>query len=89
MSACSPAVRKIAVAIAGFSVIAFGVALLVLPGPGLVVIPIGFAILAREFPWAARLLSWLKSHARRLWAGTQLGWRSFLNGRSAPVVRIY
>ena len=34
-----------------------GAAMLVLPGPGMVVIPIGLAILAIEFAWARR---WLK-----------------------------
>ena len=33
-----------------------GVALIVLPGPAVLVIPLGFAILATEFPWARRLL---------------------------------
>ena len=61
MGACLPSVRKIAVAIAGFGVLAGGVALLVLPGPGLLVIAIGMAILAREFAWAARLVAWFKS----------------------------
>ncbi len=33
-----------------------GIALLVLPGPALVVIPIGLAMLAMEFAWAERAL---------------------------------
>ena len=35
---------------------AAGVAMIVLPGPAVIVIPIGLAILASEFVWAARLL---------------------------------
>jgi len=66
-----PAVRKLAVAVAGFSVVAAGIALIVLPGPAVVVIPLGLAILAREFPWAARLLAWLRSLARRMWAAAR------------------
>ena len=66
-----PSVRKLAVAAAGFSVLAAGVALIVLPGPAVVVIPIGLAILAREFPWAARLLNWLRSLVRRMWAAAR------------------
>ena len=66
-----PALRKIAVAIAGFSVLAAGVALIVLPGPAVVVIPLGLAILAREFPWAARLLNRLRSLVRRVWTAAQ------------------
>jgi tellurite resistance protein TerC len=59
--------RKIAVGVAGFSVLAAGLALIVLPGPAVVVIPIGLAILAKEFPWARKLLDWLKSLVRKLW----------------------
>jgi hypothetical protein len=41
--------RRIGIAIAGGAVIAVGVALLVLPGPGLLVIAIGLGILSLEF----------------------------------------
>jgi len=40
----------------GFTVLLAGIAMLVLPGPAFVVIPIGLAILSLEFAWAARLL---------------------------------
>lgn len=42
--------------IVGFTVLFAGIAMLVLPGPALAVIPIGLAILSLEFVWAARLL---------------------------------
>ena len=41
---------------AGLSVLAVGIAMLALPGPAFVVIPIGLAILSLEFEWAERLL---------------------------------
>jgi uncharacterized protein (TIGR02611 family) len=50
-------IKRIAVGIIGFTVILIGVALLVLPGPGLVTIALGLAILATEFVWAR---SWLQ-----------------------------
>jgi uncharacterized protein (TIGR02611 family) len=75
LRACLPAIRRLAVAIAGFSVLAAGVALIVLPGPAVVVIPIGLAILAREFPWAARLLAWLRSLVQRTWAAARQVYR--------------
>lgn len=50
-------VRRIAVAVIGGAVLLVGIALLVLPGPAFIVIPIGLAILASEFDWAKR---WLK-----------------------------
>lgn len=47
-------IRKFAVAITGFTVVIVGIALLVLPGPGILVIIAGLAILAIEFEWARR-----------------------------------
>jgi len=49
-------VYRVAFVIAGFVVLAAGLAMLVLPGPAFVVIPIGLAILSLEFAWAERLL---------------------------------
>ncbi len=54
--------RRIAVAIVGGTVLAIGVALIVLPGPAFVVIPIGLAILGAEFAWARH---WLRTVKRR------------------------
>ncbi len=60
--------RKIAVAAAGMIVLGVGVALIVLPGPAVLVIPAGLAILATEFPWARRILLYGKERAARLLA---------------------
>ncbi|MCA9502444.1 MAG: PGPGW domain-containing protein [Myxococcota bacterium] len=50
------AIRRIVVAVIGGTVLLLGLALLVLPGPAFVVIPIGLGILAAEFEWARRWL---------------------------------
>jgi len=50
--------RRIAVAIVGVTILLVGVVMLVAPGPAIIVIPVGLAILSIEFAWA-RL--WLKS----------------------------
>ena len=42
--------------LAGLVVLAAGIAMLALPGPAFVVIPIGLAILSLEFAWAEHLL---------------------------------
>jgi tellurite resistance protein TerC len=47
----------------GFTVLLAGVAMTVLPGPAIVVIPAGLAILATEFLWARRLLERIKREA--------------------------
>ena len=49
-------VRRFAVGIIGGTVLLFGIALIVLPGPAFIVIPAGMAILATEFAWAGRWL---------------------------------
>ena len=49
-------IKRIAIAVAGFTVLLVGVAMIVLPGPAFIVIPAGLAILALEFTWAKRLL---------------------------------
>lgn len=53
-------IRRIIVAVIGFTVLLIGIALLVLPGPAFVVIPLGLAILATEFVWARKLLKKVK-----------------------------
>jgi uncharacterized protein (TIGR02611 family) len=49
--------RRIVIAIVGASVLLIGIVMIVTPGPALIVIPVGLAILAVEFVWARR---WLK-----------------------------
>ncbi|HWR90372.1 MAG TPA: PGPGW domain-containing protein [Dissulfurispiraceae bacterium] len=57
--------KRLIVAIVGFTVLLIGIALMVLPGPAFVVIPIGIGILATEFAWARRLLVRVKEAIRR------------------------
>ena len=68
--------RRVAIAIVGFTVLAVGVAMIVLPGPAFVVIPIGLGILGLEFAWARR---WLRKVKER---GATLV-ESFRNGRNS------
>ncbi len=49
--------------VAGATVVLAGLALLVLPGPAFLVIPIGLAMLSLEFTWAERLLEKALTHA--------------------------
>ncbi|MFP3880694.1 MAG: PGPGW domain-containing protein [Actinomycetota bacterium] len=48
----------------GLTLVMLGVFLLVLPGPGLLTIAGGLAILAVDFAWARNLLDWMKSRFR-------------------------
>ena len=53
-------IKRVFVAIIGFTVLLAGIAMMVLPGPAILVIPLGLAILATEFVWARSLLKRLK-----------------------------
>jgi len=44
--------RRIVVGVVGTTVLLLGIVMMVTPGPGLIVIPIGLAILSIEFAWA-------------------------------------
>lgn len=46
----------VAVTVAGSLLVVAGVVMLVTPGPGVIAIVAGLALLAREFRWARRLL---------------------------------
>ena len=54
-------VRRVIISVIGATVLLIGIALLVLPGPAFIVIPVGLAILATEYAWARR---WLKKVRR-------------------------
>ena len=51
-----PLYLRVLIAGAGFTLLVAGLAMLVLPGPALAVIPIALAILSLEFAWAGRAL---------------------------------
>jgi tellurite resistance protein TerC len=55
--------RRLIVLVVGGTVLLLGVAMLVLPGPAIVVIPLGVLILAGEFAWARRLRRRMKELA--------------------------
>jgi hypothetical protein len=68
--------RRGGVTVAGLGLLAGGAVMLVLPGPGLVTIAAGLALLATEYDWAARLL--MAARQRVVWLGQQL--RARLHG---------
>ncbi len=49
--------KRIAITVVGVSILAIGIVMIIAPGPALILIPVGLAILGLEFAWA-RL--WLK-----------------------------
>jgi uncharacterized protein (TIGR02611 family) len=57
-------VRRLVIAVLGFTVLLIGVAMTITPAPSLLVIVLGLAILATEFIWARRLLNQIKGQIR-------------------------
>ncbi len=54
--------RRIVIAVVGATLLLLGLVMLVTPGPGLVVIPLGLAILSIEFAWARYWLRRAREH---------------------------
>ncbi|MDP1758458.1 MAG: PGPGW domain-containing protein [Thermodesulfovibrionales bacterium] len=61
--------KRLIIAIVGFTVLLIGLAMIVLPGPAFIVIPVGLGILALEFAWARRLLKRVKYKIQNLRKG--------------------
>ena len=51
-----PVIRKLIYSVVGITILLIGVAMIVLPGPAFLVIPIGLAILGSEYAWARRII---------------------------------
>ncbi len=58
--------RRVVVFVVGMTVLLIGIAMVVLPGPAVIVIPLGLAILATEFVWAKDWLSYARRHLENL-----------------------
>ena len=69
-------IRKPLIFMVGFAVVAAGIAMLALLGPGWAAIFLGFAILATEFAFAEKVRDWLVSQLKAAMAWGQQKWRS-------------
>ena len=52
--------KRLVVGVIGFTILLFGILMIILPGPAFILIPVGLAILATQFAWARRLLKKVK-----------------------------
>ena len=50
-----PRSRRFLIGTIGFSVVLIGLVMIVLPGPAIIIVPLGVGILASEFAWARRV----------------------------------
>ena len=58
--------RRVVVFVIGSTVLLIGIVMIVAPGPALIVIPLGLAILATEFVWARKWLEYAKNQVNGL-----------------------
>jgi hypothetical protein len=78
--------KKCFIALIGGTVGLFGVILLVLPGPGVLIIAGGLAILATEFLWAKRALQKTKNAGAK--ARRQGGGRAWFRRGKSSIVKL-
>jgi uncharacterized protein (TIGR02611 family) len=57
--------KRIAVSVAGLVLLVLGLAMMVLPGPGILFLLAGLAVLATEYVWAQRMLNYAKTKAEQ------------------------
>jgi uncharacterized protein (TIGR02611 family) len=65
--------KRILVIVTGFTLLLVGIAMLVLPGPAIIVIPLGLALLSTEFAWARRLMKEIKKKIRASMPANETG----------------
>jgi uncharacterized protein (TIGR02611 family) len=64
-------VWRLIILVVGGAVLIVGIIMIVAPGPAFIVIPMGIAILATEFPWAKRWLHAMRDRALRAYRAVQ------------------
>lgn len=67
-------IKKVAIQIAGWLLVLVGIAALFLPGPGLLALFAGMALLATQYEWAERRLEPVKKAALRTAADSVSSW---------------
>ncbi len=67
--------KRVAVTVVGLCVVVGGLVLLALPGPGILVVVLGFAILGTEYAWARNALERTKRAADAAGRKTKKGVR--------------
>ncbi|MFL6577734.1 MAG: PGPGW domain-containing protein [Povalibacter sp.] len=67
--------RRVAIAVLGGTVVLIGICMIVLPGPAVLVIPAGLAILGLEFAWAKQWLQKVRESGGQLFNWSSRLWR--------------
>lgn len=80
--------KRRAIEAVGLLLLVVGVAALFLPGPGLLTIAAGLAVLSTQYTWAERLLHPLKARAYRLAAEGVRSWPRVVFGALSALVMV-
>jgi uncharacterized protein (TIGR02611 family) len=83
MSKTLKQLKRVIVAIIGFTILLIGIILLITPGPASLVIPAGLAVLATEFVWAEKLLNKVKLRFKKSY------WKSLVLSKEIPSSEIH
>jgi uncharacterized protein (TIGR02611 family) len=76
--------RRCVIALVGGTVVLIGICMIVLPGPAIVVIPAGLAILALEFAWAKHWLDKVRTSGGQLLTWSARFWRRRRSAGETP-----
>lgn len=80
------AIRRVFLEVLGWLFVALGIAALVLPGPGLLLLVAGLGLLSREYEWARRRLEPMRLRALRAAADGVETWPRLLMSVGAALI---
>ncbi|HEY5807395.1 MAG TPA: PGPGW domain-containing protein [Povalibacter sp.] len=66
--------RRCAIALVGGTVVLIGIVMIVFPGPAIIVIPAGLAILGLEFAWAKQWLQKIRATGDQMMSSASGFW---------------
>ena len=78
--------KRVATIALGLGLIVAGAIMLVIPGPGILVVAFGGALFAQEFRWAAVALDWAEVRLRKVAQFAERFWKSASLALRAAVV---
>ena len=85
-------VRRVIIGVIGGTILLIGIAMIVLPGPAIVVVPLGLMVLATEFIWARRWLrkfrGWVDEARKKVTPRKQDDGKDKISSANVPVDRV-
>jgi uncharacterized protein (TIGR02611 family) len=84
------ATKKVVIALIGAAIVALGLLLVPLPGPGWLIVLAGLGVWAIEFVWARQLLKFARAQLQRwlVWVGMRPIWQRWLLGLAGLILLV-